>query len=115
MRSLLKTCLGVIGVVLLARLLWITSFSIPSEGMENALLRGDRVLVNKWSYGYRLPFPSWIGYHRWFDGEVERGEVVLFNNPSPRPARSQRLEQREVFVSRCIGLPGDTLTLNHEL
>jgi signal peptidase I len=113
MRSLLKTCLCVVVGVLLMRWLFLTPFSIPSEGMENTLLRGDRVLVNRWSYGFRLPFASWLGVHRWGGGSVGKGEVVLFNNPAPQWA-GQPLEQREVFVGRCIALPGDTLRMNGE-
>lgn len=100
--------------VLLVRALLVTSCFIPSSGMENSLYRGEGVLVSKWSYGLRLPFPSWIGYHRLLPSRPERGDVVLFNNPMP-VCYHERLEQRELFISRCAGLPGDTLMLNKEL
>ena len=41
-----------------------TSYLIPSSGMENSLYQGERILVNKWSYGLRLPLMGWWGYHR---------------------------------------------------
>ena len=100
--------------VLLVRALLVTSCFIPSSGMENSLYKGEGVLVSKWSYGLRLPFPSWIGYHRLAPQRADKGDVVLFNNPLPAD-RQQRLEARDLFISRCIGTPGDTLLLNHEL
>ena len=101
-------------VVLLVRALLVTSCFIPSSGMENSLYKGEGVLVSKWSYGLRLPFPSWIGYHRLHPQRAVKGDVVVFNNPLPANL-SQRLEMRDVFISRCIGTPGDTLLLNDQL
>lgn len=101
-------------VVLLVRALLVTSYFIPSSGMENSLYKGEGVLVNKWSYGLRLPCPSWVGYHRWASERAAKGDVVVFNNPLPADW-NQRLEWRDVFISRCIGTPGDTLLLNDQL
>ena len=113
MKRTLLTLLIAVGIVLLVRVFAFTSCTIPSAGMENTLYRGDRVLVNKWSYGLRLPFTSLIGYHRWASSDVQRGDVVLFNNPAPQnPATS--IDRREVYISRCVGQPGDTLMLNGE-
>ena len=78
MKRTLLTLLIAVGIVLLVRVFAFTSCTIPSAGMENTLYRGDRVLVNKWSYGLRLPFTSLIGYHRWAPDDVQRGDVVLF-------------------------------------
>lgn len=105
---------GTVLAVLLVKALLVTSCFIPSSGMENSLYQGEGVLVNKWSYGLRLPFPSVWGYHRLGISPVQRGDVVLFNNPKPENP-GQRLEFRKLFISRCTGLPGDTLMLNHEM
>ena len=43
-------------LVLLVKTFAFTSCTIPSTGMENSLYQGERVLVNKWSYGFRVPF-----------------------------------------------------------
>lgn len=113
MKRTLLTLLIAVGIVLLVRVFAFTSCTIPSAGMENTLYRGDHVLVNKWSYGLRLPFTSLFGYHRWAPDDVQRGDVVLFNNPAPaRPTTA--IDQREVYISRCVGQPGDTLMLNGE-
>lgn len=82
--------------------------------MENTLYQGEGVLINKWSYGLRLPFPSLFGYHRIGRRPVAKGDIVLFNNPMPEK-QDTRIESRELFISRCIGAAGDTLMLNREL
>ena len=47
---------GAVAVVLLLRGFAFTSCLIPSTGMENSIFQGERILVNKWSYGLRIPF-----------------------------------------------------------
>ncbi|MDE5677501.1 MAG: signal peptidase I [Phocaeicola sp.] len=97
-------------LVLLVKTFAITSCTIPSTGMENSLYQGERVLVNKWSYGFRVPFST----GRWLTKLAGKGDVVLFNNPNPRSLQTA-VGRRELFISRVIGIPGDTLMLNDEL
>ena len=106
----LKVLLTAILIVLLVKTLAITSCSIPSTGMENTLYRGEKVLVNKWSYGWRIPFTS----SHFMAEKAKRGDVVLFNNPSPSDQETP-VFARGLFISRCVGTPGDTLMLNKEL
>lgn len=113
MKRILLTLIIAVALVLMVRTFAFFSCTIPSAGMENALYQGERVIVNKWSYGLRLPFASVIGYHRWLPSSVKRGDIVVFNNPAPADY-DMPLERREVYVSRCIGQPGDTLMLNGE-
>ena len=75
--------------------------------MENSLYRGERILVNKWSYGLRLPFISLWGYHRWGDKPVRKDDILVFNNPANLSQTA--IDQREVYIGRCLGVPGDTL------
>ena len=106
----LKALLSAILIVLLVKAFAFTSCSIPSSGMENTLYQGEKVLVNKWSYGLRLPFTA----SHFLPEKVKKGDVVLFNNPNPAD-RSFSVYAREVYISRCVGLPGDTLMLNKDL
>ena len=106
----LKALLSAILIVLLVKAFAFTSCSIPSSGMENTLYQGEKVLVNKWSYGLRLPFTA----SHFLPEKVKKGDVVLFNNPNPAD-RSLSVYAREVYISRCVGLPGDTLMLNKDL
>ena len=101
------TLTGVILTVILLRSCVATSYLIPSTGMENSLYRGERILVNKWSYGLRLPFISLWGYHRWGDKPVRKDDILVFNNPANLSQTA--IDQREVYIGRCLGVPGDTL------
>lgn len=101
---------GAVAVVLLLRGFAFTSCLIPSTGMENSIFQGERILVNKWSYGLRIPFMSIFSYHRWGERRVRRQDIVVFNNPAGigQPA----IDRREIYISRCIGVPGDTLLVD---
>ena len=101
---------GVVLVVVLLRGCVTTSYLIPSSGMENSLYRGECILVNKWSYGLRLPFMKLWGYHRWADSPVQKEDILVFNNPAN--LSEPVIDRREVFISRCIGTPGDTLLID---
>lgn len=78
--------------------------------MENSLLQGERIVVDKWSYGLRLPLMCIFNYHRFNDTPVEKRDIIVFNNPSEISQRV--IDQREVFISRCVGVPGDTLLVD---
>lgn len=101
---------GAAAVVLLLRGFAFTSCLIPSTGMENSIFQGERILVNKWSYGLRLPFMSLFSYHRWGERPVRQQDIVVFNNPAG--IRQPVIDRREVYISRCIGTPGDTLLID---
>lgn len=98
---------GAVVVVLLLRGFAFTSCLIPSTGMENSIFQGERILVNKWSYGLRVPFMSLFSYHRWCESPVRRQDIVVFNNPAG--IREPIIDRREIYISRCLGMPGDTL------
>ena len=106
----LKVLLTAVLIVWLIRTFAFTSCSIPSIGMENTLYQGEKVLVNKWSYGWRIPFTS----SHLLANRVKKGDVVLFNNPIPADKETP-VFARGLFISRCVGVPGDTLMLNNEL
>ena len=101
---------GAIAVVLLLRGFAFTSCLIPSTGMENSLFQGERILVNKWSYGLRVPLMSLFSYHRWCERSVRQQDVVVFNNPAA--IGQPTIDRREIYISRCLGVPGDTLLVD---
>ena len=101
---------GAIAVVLLLRGFAFTSCLIPSTGMENSLFQGERILINKWSYGLRVPLMSLFSYHRWCERSVRQQDVVVFNNPAA--IGQPTIDRREIYISRCIGTPGDTLLVD---
>ena len=85
----------VILVVFLLRSFLVEPFRIPSESMLPTLLVGDFILVNKFTYGIRLPIANKkiIGIH-----EPRRGDVMVFRYPE---------NPSENYIKRVIGLPGD--------
>ena len=101
---------GAVAVVLLLRGFAFTSCLIPSTGMENSLFQGERILVNKWSYALRVPLMSLFSYHRWCERSVRQQDVVVFNNPAA--IGQPTIDRREIYISRCIGTPGDTLLVD---
>ena len=101
---------GAVVVVLLLRGFAFTSCLIPSTGMENSIFQGERILVNKWSYGLRVPFMTLFSYHRWGERPVQQQDIVVFNNPAG--IHQPVIDRREVYISRCIGVSGDTLLVD---
>lgn len=112
MRKRAKWIIPIVVAVLaiLFRYFVFTPYLIPSAGMENSLYEGERILVNNWSYGLRLPFMSLWGYHKWGSGSVDKNDIIVFNNPANllQPV----IDRKEAFIGRCTGLPGDTLLID---
>ncbi len=84
----------VLALVLVLRSFVAEPFVIPSGSMIPTLEVGDYILVNKYSYGLRLPV---VGTKILPVGEPERGDVMVFFPP----------HQNNYFIKRVIGLPGD--------
>jgi signal peptidase I len=79
---------------------WIVqAFKIPTGSMENNLLIGDHLLVNKFMFG---PTATSIGRKLLPVRDIRRGDVIVFKYPD-EPDRD--------FIKRVIGLPGETLEL----
>ena len=79
-------------------------FKIPSGSMIPTLLVGDLILVNKFTYGLRLPVIN----TKITEGiPPQRGDVMVFRYP-PKPSLD--------YIKRVVGVPGDTVTyLNKRL
>jgi signal peptidase I len=80
-------------------------FYIPSESMMPSLLKGDRLVVSKYPYGWSWVSPS---FHilpetggRLFGSLPERGDIVIVTPPG----------QRSDYIKRVIGLPGDSIQM----
>jgi signal peptidase I len=75
----------------------VQAFQIPSESMENTLLIGDYLLVNKLRYGGGGIGDRLLPYR-----PVERGDIVVFHYP---------VNPSQHFVKRVVGVPGDRIRL----
>ena len=87
----------VILIVFLLRSFLVEPFKIPSSSMVPTLLVGDFILVNKFTYGIRLPV---INKKLVELGEPKRGDVMVFRYPDD-PSLD--------YIKRVVGLPGDRL------
>jgi len=87
----------VILVVFLLRSFLVEPFQIPSSSMRPGLVVGDFILVNKFTYGVRVPVLNNVFIPV---GKVERGDVVVFNYP---------VNPKVNYIKRVIGLAGDVV------
>ena len=90
-----KSFFPVILVVFLLRSFLVEPFKIPSGSMLPTLLVGDFILVNKYTYGIRLPV---INLKVLDVNAPERGDVMVFRYP---------VDPRLDYIKRVVGLPGD--------
>lgn len=105
---------------ILAQVFVFASFRIPSDSMSPELRDGDFVLVWKPIMGarlfnltkslnleqteiYRLP-----GFRK-----IKRNDVVVFNFPHPNNWNRIEMHIMKYYIKRCIGLPGDTLSIRN--
>ncbi len=94
----------VIVAVFLLRSFLFEPFKIPSGSMMPTLLTGDLILVNKFTYGLRLPV---INTKITEGTPLARGDVVVFRYP-PKPSLD--------YIKRVVGIPGDEIAyLNKKL
>jgi len=115
-------------IAILIRVFVAELYYIPSSSMNSTLYEGDVVLVNKTNYGALLPrkpvdiplisgllfikpMEKWLLEKKWkyhrtaaLDG-MKRGDVVAFRFP----------QGDEMFIKRCVALPGDTLRIKHDV
>jgi len=92
-----RSLFPVLLIVLVFRSFLFEPFKIPSGSMIPTLLVGDFIVVNKFTYGLRLPV---LNKKIIPINEPERGDVVVFRYP-PDPSVN--------YIKRLVGLPGDTV------
>jgi len=88
---------------LVIRTFVVEAFRIPTGSMENTLLVGDFLLVNKAVYGAQVPgtslrLPAFE--------EPQRGDVIVFTPP---------VDPDKNYVKRVVGVPGDTLRMRDKV
>jgi signal peptidase I len=96
-REYLEALLIAVIFATFARTWIVQAFKIPSGSMEQNLLIGDHILVNKFVYG---PTASALERMILPVRNVDRGDIVVFKYPDD-PTRD--------FIKRCMALPGDTI------
>lgn len=104
-------------LALIIRTFVLQAFKIPSSSMEDTLLVGDHLLVNKFSYGLQVPHPAMIKifgvtvpffdtklYNIW--GRVDRGDIIVFRYPNDRS---------KDYIKRVVAIGGDTIQVKRDV
>jgi signal peptidase I len=91
------------GLALVVRVFFVQAYRIPSRSMEDSLLVGDFLLVDKYTYGALLPLFSWRlpGF-----APPAQGDVVVFLNP---------VDQGKVYIKRCIATGGQVVEIRNKV
>jgi len=97
-----KSFFPIILIVFTLRSFIIEPFKIPSGSMIPTLLIGDFILVNKYTYGIRLPV---INQKVWDMNDPKRGDVLVFRYPE---------DPSIDYIKRIVGVPGDVITYHNK-
>lgn len=95
-------------LALIIRTFVVQAFKIPSGSMEDTLLVGDHLLVNKFMFGTTIPFT---------DSRVlpirhpERGDIIVFEFPEDK---NKSFFERRDFIKRVVGTPGDVVEVREK-
>lgn len=103
LREYLEAFVVALLIALVVRTFVIQAFKIPSGSMENTLLIGDHIFVNKFLYGYHIPYTN--GRVLQF-ASPQHGDIIVFVFPED-PSKD--------FIKRVIALPGDTVEIRHKV
>ena len=109
----IKSITLIISVVMVFRSVFFEPFRIPSGSMIPTLMIGDFILVNKFAYGFKLPFSDFsLGSINWspiyiFKRDApKRGDVIVFKYPKD-PAVN--------YIKRVVVLPGDSIKISNKV
>ena len=114
-KKFLRTALIAFLLAVFIKSLLIEAYKIPTGSMENTLLVGDFIIVNKAAYKIStprmLPFTDIeIPHFRLFSTDKpKRGDVIVFNFPG-YPNELHPYEPAN-YIKRIVGLPGDTVKI----
>jgi signal peptidase I len=98
----LKSIIIALVLALLTRATVVQAFRIPTSSMEDTLLVGDFLLVNKFVYGSKIPFTE-VRLPK--VRAPKRGDVIVFRHPT----------EGKDFIKRCIGVAGDTIEVRNDV
>ena len=86
-RENLESLVWAVALALIIRTFIMAPFKIPSGSMRPTLIEGDRILVNKFLYHFRLP---------------QHGDIIIFRYPE---------DPKRPFVKRLVGVGGDAVEI----
>jgi signal peptidase I len=101
-RDTIESVLVALVIFLVIRTFAFQAFRIPTGSMENTLLPGDFLFINKFAYGARVPFTEvrLPGYTH-----PQRGDIIVFEYPR---------DPKQDYIKRCIGVAGDVIEMRNK-
>ena len=102
LRDYFESIVIAVVLALFVRTFVVQTFKIPSSSMEDTLLIGDHILVNKFAYGVRLPV---LGTCLLNVGTPRRSDIVVFVYP---------VDPTKDFIKRVVGVPGDVIQIRNK-
>jgi len=96
-------------IVFMIRSSVIEAFKIPSGSMIPTLLIGDHIFVNKFAYGFKVPFSDLLTDHPIYFIKREppkRGDIVVFKYPK---------DESFYYIKRVVGIPGDVVEVRNKV
>ncbi|MCM8780198.1 MAG: signal peptidase I [Candidatus Omnitrophica bacterium] len=101
LRDWVESILIALALALFIRTFIVQAFKIPTGSMRMTLVEGDRILVNKFIYGAKIPFTN---LRLPALKKIERGDVIVFISPE---------DTRRDFIKRVVGLPGEKVMIKN--
>ena len=89
-------------LMLAIRTLAFSIHGVEGNGLAPLYQNGDRLLINRCSYGLRIEGNGILPYSRLMRSPVQRGDIVAFTVPCDSVAG--------IFIARCKAIPGDTIS-----
>lgn len=96
-------------IVFMIRSSIIEAFKIPSGSMIPTLLIGDHIFVNKFAYGFKVPFSDLFTDHPIniiTRDPPKHGDIIVFKYPK---------DESFYYIKRVIGVPGDTVEVKNKI
>ncbi len=97
LREYVEIVLTAVVLALIVRALIIQSYHIPSESMEDTLLKGDFLFATKFIYGAKVPF---LDLRLPAIREPRAGDIVIFKFPG---------DMKTDYIKRCVAIEGQTV------
>jgi len=91
-------------LMLAFRTLALSIHGVTGDGLAPLYQNGDRLLINRCSYGMRVKGSQLLPYSRLMRQPVKRGDIVAFLAPDN--------QSDGLMIARCIAIPGDTIPTN---
>ncbi|MBQ2210625.1 MAG: hypothetical protein II404_11790 [Prevotella sp.] len=96
-------------LMLAFRTLAFSIHGVIGDGLTPLYQNGDRLLINRCSYGLRIDGNGLLPYSRLMRQPVERGDIVVFTIPGGMLDSHDEASSLGLMIARCTAVPGDTI------